>query len=223
MRCTKDKLTLKFKDPLPPLFNVDLPSQRYFSAGSKANLSCHASGIPRPVITWFKDGHRMPSFSVKQVRGHSILALDSVRLNDQGKYWCEANSTEGWNRSSSVSLTVLWKPVFRNHPQSTYAYVDARVATVTLSCEADGFPHPVIGWLNNNSSVINGTVVQNGSVSTLVLNFTKTTEQLQKYRCVASNSIGSTLSKEVTVTISFPGNKLHVRSPVGPLRHACIF
>ena len=47
----------------------------------------------------------MPSFSVKQVRGHSILALDSVRLNDQGKYWCEANSTEGWNRSSSVSLT----------------------------------------------------------------------------------------------------------------------
>ena len=120
-------------------------------------------------------------------------------------------------------FSVLWKPVFRNHPQSTYAYVDAGVATVTLSCEADGFPHPVIGWLNNNSSVINGTVVQNGSVSTLVLNFTKTTEQLQRYRCVASNSIGSTLSKEATVTISVPGNKLHVRSPVGPLRHACIF
>jgi len=92
-------------DPLPPYFNVDLPRQRNFSAGSTANLSCHASGIPRPVITWFKDGHRVPSFSVKEFKGHSILAFDSIRLNDQGKYWCEANSTEGWNRSSSVSLT----------------------------------------------------------------------------------------------------------------------
>ena len=111
-------------------------------------------------------------------------------------------------------FSVLWKPVFRIHPQSTSAYLDASVTTVTLSCEADGFPHPVIGWLKNNSSVINGTVIQNGSVSTLVLVFTKTTEQLQKYRCVANNSIGSTLSMEATVTISkrtpkIPGNKLH--------------
>ena len=81
-------------------------------------------------------------------------------------------------------------------------YLDASVVTVNLSCEANGFPHPVIGWLNNNSSVRNGTVVQNGSVSMLLLVFTKETEQLQKYRCVASNSIGSTLSKEATVTIS---------------------
>ena len=92
-------------DPLPPRFNLDLPSRINFSAGSKANLSCHASGIPRPVITWFKDGHRVPSLSVTEFKGYSILDFDSVRLNDQGKYWCEANSTEGWNRSSSVKLT----------------------------------------------------------------------------------------------------------------------
>jgi len=120
-------------------------------------------------------------------------------------------------------FSVLWKPVFRNHPQLTYSYLDANVATVTLSCKADGFPHPVIGWLNSNLSVTNGTAVQNGSVSTLILVFTETTEQLQKYRCVASNSMGSTLSKEVTVPISIPGKTLFVRSPVGPLPHACIF
>jgi len=118
-------------------------------------------------------------------------------------------------------FSVLWKPVFRNHPQSKYVYLDDSVVTVTLSCEAHGFPRPAIGWLNNSSSVINGTVVQNGSVWTLVLVFTKTTEQLQKYQCVASNSIGSTLSKEATVTISkrtptIQGNKLHVRSLVRP-------
>jgi len=91
----------------------------------------------------------------------------------------------------------------------TYAYLDEAVVTVILSCEADGFPHPVIGWLNSNLSVTNGTAVQNGSVSTLTLVFTETKEQLQKYRCVAINSIGSTLSKEVTVPIPIPGKKLY--------------
>ena len=69
---------------------------------------CYGSGVPRPVITWFKNGHRVPSFSVKEFKGHSLLTFDSVHLNDQGMYWCEANSTEGWNRSSSVSLTGKW-------------------------------------------------------------------------------------------------------------------
>ena len=71
-------------------------------------------------------------------------------------------------------------------------------------------------------------MVQNGSVSTLALVFTKATEQLQKYRCVASNSVGRTLSKEAKVTISkrtstIPGNKLHVSSAVGPLPLLSLF
>ena len=115
-------------------------------------------------------------------------------------------------------FSVLWKPVFRSHPRSRHAYLDTSVVTVNLSCEADGFPHPVIDWLDNNSSVRNGIVAHNGSVSTLLLVFTKEPEQLQKYRCVASNSIGSTLSKEATVTIAkrvpkSPGKKLHERLP----------
>ena len=97
--------TISTADPLPPHFNANLPSQRNFSAGSKANLSCDSSGVPRPVITWFKDGQRVPRFSVKQLKGHSILVFDSLRPNDQGRYWCEANSNEGWSKSSSVSLT----------------------------------------------------------------------------------------------------------------------
>ena len=47
----------------------------------------------------------MPSSSVRGVKGYSMLAFDSVHLNDQGEYWCEANSTEGWNRSSTANVT----------------------------------------------------------------------------------------------------------------------
>lgn len=112
-----------------------------------------------------------------------------------------------------IALLVLWKPVFRIHPQTTSAYLNAGVATVTLSCEADGVPRPVISWLRNNSTVMNGTVTQDGEISTLELVFTETTEQFQTYQCVANNSVGSTVSKVARVTISrrtprLPGNKL---------------
>ena len=91
-------------EPAPPLFKVDLPLNLNVSAGSKANLKCSASGIPRPVITWFKDGHRMTTSSVTGVKGYSVITFQSVRRNDTGKYWCEANSSEGWNKSSVVNL-----------------------------------------------------------------------------------------------------------------------
>ena len=58
---------------------------------------------------------------------------------------------------------------------------------------------------------MNGTTTQNGSTSTLVVVFTEATKQFQTYRCVANNSVGSTLSEEARVTISkrnpqIPGN-----------------
>ena len=96
-------------EPSPPRFKMDLPLQFNTSIGHKANLTCHVSGIPRPVITWFKDGSRVTRSLVRKFKGYSMLAFDSVRLNDQGKYWCEANSTEGWNRSSTANLTGISK------------------------------------------------------------------------------------------------------------------
>ena len=99
------------------------------------------------------------------------------------------------------TFSVAQKPVFSIHPKSISAYLDEGVAIVTLSCQARGAPRPVIGWLRNNSTVKNGIVIQNGSISTLKLVFTKTTEEPADYRCVASNSMGSTVSTGATVTI----------------------
>ena len=98
------KTWFSITEPSPPRFSDDQPREFNSSEGSKANLSCKASGIPPPVITWFKDGYRLQSSSVIGGKGYSILTFESVHLHDQGQYWCEANSTEGWNRSSSVNL-----------------------------------------------------------------------------------------------------------------------
>ena len=69
------------------------------------NFTCEALGIPKPAITWFKDGRRMPKEIIKQTEALSMLTIDSVEPQDQGQYWCEANSNEGWNRSDVANLT----------------------------------------------------------------------------------------------------------------------
>jgi len=87
---------------------------------------------------------------------------------------------------------------------------------VTLECAVDGFPRPVISWLENNSTVINETVNQNGSVSSLTLVFHKISEQALSYRCVARNSVGTTLSKEATLT--FPESSSSITNSSTPVQ-----
>ena len=74
------------------------------SAGSTVNLACEAKGIPRPAVTWYKDGGPVPRENISRVNEISLLTFESVGPHDQGEYWCEAQNAEGWNRSSRTSL-----------------------------------------------------------------------------------------------------------------------
>lgn len=98
---------------------------------------------------------------------------------------------------------VLWKPVFFTHPHRYIAHLNRDgFAAVTLSCEARGFPTPVISWLQDKTLLkSDSTVTQNGDTSSLTVVFTTETEQPLKYRCLANNSMGKTWSKEGEVTI----------------------
>ena len=98
---------------------------------------------------------------------------------------------------------VLWKPVFFIHPHRYIAHLNRDgFAAVTLSCEARGFPTPVISWLQDKTLLkSDSTVTQNGDTSSLTVVFTTETEQPLKYRCLANNSMGKTWSNEGEVTI----------------------
>ena len=109
-------------EPSSPRFEMDLPLQLNTSVGHKANLTCNSSGIPRPLITWFKEGSRVTRSLIRGFKGYSMLVFDFVRRNDQGKYWCEANNTEGWNRSSTTNLAGI-SNLQANFAQLTYFYL----------------------------------------------------------------------------------------------------
>ena len=74
-------------------------------AGSSLNLTCEATGLPRPAISWYKDGQPVTSRgSITRVNGISLLPLKNVQPHDQGEYWCEAENAEGWSRTSTTLL-----------------------------------------------------------------------------------------------------------------------
>ena len=85
---------------------VNSPKEMTISTGNKVKIRCEASGIPRPVIQWYKDGFPVPREKTTGMVGISSVTIESFTTADQGKYWCEARSTEGWNRSSSTRLSL---------------------------------------------------------------------------------------------------------------------
>jgi len=93
-------------EPTKPIFLIHPTSRENVPTGEKTSFSCGAFGIPRPVITWFKDNRSAPKDNrIQDTKALSVLTVDSVEPQDQGIYWCEANSDEGWNRSSIANLT----------------------------------------------------------------------------------------------------------------------
>ena len=95
-----------FTEKIPPVFTVNPPVQMLISSGGKASMNCKASGFPIPVITWFKDGIPVPRANTTGDKGLSILTLEFVKPVHQGKYWCEANNSDGWQRSLITKLSL---------------------------------------------------------------------------------------------------------------------
>ena len=98
-------LIVSIAEPSKPRFLNHPITRENIATGQKINFSCEALGIPRPVITWFKNNRSLARQRIKEIRALSVLTVDSVEPEDQGRYWCEANSDEGWNRSTIANLT----------------------------------------------------------------------------------------------------------------------
>ena len=89
-----------------------LPTLSDFIKGSLAILSCQASGIPKPKLTWSKNGHQnIPETHVKQEVDSKLLMFQSIQLEHSGVYTCTATNQFG-NASTSTNVTVIGKVTY---------------------------------------------------------------------------------------------------------------
>ena len=63
-------------------------------SGTNVSIDCSVSGVPKPEITWSRDGRVL----VKE----SLLIIDNVTSEDTGVYLCKAFNLEGEVAASSM-------------------------------------------------------------------------------------------------------------------------
>ncbi|XP_076872442.1 hemicentin-1 isoform X2 [Brachyhypopomus gauderio] len=188
-------------------------------------LTCEASGIPLPIITWLKDGQPVStSGSVRVISGGRSLRLMHAMVEDAGRYTCVVSNSAGEDRKN-FDLDVLVPPNILNGG----GVQDVRVKegqNSTLTCEVTGNPVPEVTWLKDGQAVGGGARLQVMSHGRFLHLSSAQVADTGRYSCVASNSAGDrsahfnlnvlvsptiagtgpedSSSEEVTVTLNSP-------------------
>ena len=78
------------------------------SRGSAVKFTCSARGLPRPIITWMKDGKAMRDLNAESSQSNdtSTLSIWNVQERHRGSYWCVASSS-GLNATSNKATLSL--------------------------------------------------------------------------------------------------------------------
>ena len=77
------------------------------SEGQASNVSCKATGVPKPKITWkFKDGDLPSGINVSTTDEGSILQTRNTTKGMEGDYKCTATNKAD-SADSSATVRVL--------------------------------------------------------------------------------------------------------------------
>ncbi|NXL89730.1 HMCN1 protein, partial [Alectura lathami] len=153
-------------------------------------LPCEATGTPRPIITWQKEGINIIT------TGNSYMVLPSGSLQiaksaseDAGTYTCVAQNPAG-TALGRIKLKVQVPPVIKSHPKEYVVPVDQ---PVTLQCEAEGYPGPEISWHKDGQEVAESMRRRILSTGALQIVFVQLGDA-GRYTCMAANLAGSSSS-----------------------------
>ena len=73
-----------------PQFTVKPPVEVVAVIGDTLKLNCSATGDPQPVISWKRQGAKLPVGRTQQING--ALIITHIEMNDAGNYICVATS-----------------------------------------------------------------------------------------------------------------------------------
>ncbi|XP_074526683.1 hemicentin-1 [Halichoeres trimaculatus] len=185
-----------------PLFS-EAPVDVTASVGENITLPCTARGVPQPTVTWRRqDGRQIPTWTDGRTKhlenGH--LLIQSVWLDDEGLYICEAQNQFGIIRTEArVSVTGLEPPLLAQGPPTVTTGIGQ---SLSIPCMLlDGIPLPERHWSQNGKPVqLNGRMFMRSDGSLYIERASP--EDAGTYVCTAVNVAGTmniTVSLEVQV------------------------
>ncbi|OXB56883.1 hypothetical protein ASZ78_013391 [Callipepla squamata] len=177
---------------------TELPGDVTLTKGEQLRLTCKATGIPVPKITWTFNNNIIPAH-YDDISGHSELVIERVSKDDSGTYACTAENTVGSVRAIGF-LYVKEPPVFRGdyHPSR----IEPLGGNAMLNCEVRGDPPPTIQWHKNGVGVRISKRIQQLDNGSLAI-YGTVNEDAGDYKCVATND-GGVVERSLTLTLHGP-------------------
>ncbi|XP_027421385.1 hemicentin-1 isoform X2 [Bos indicus x Bos taurus] len=192
---------LKILEP-PHINGSEEPIEMSVIVNNPLELTCMASGIPAPKITWMKDGRPLPQMDQMQtLGGGEVLRISSTQVEDTGRYTCLASSPAGDDdKEYLVRVHVPPNIAGTGEPQD---FTVLRNRQVTLECKSDAVPPPVITWLKNGERLQATPRIRILSGGRYLQINNADLGDTANYTCVASNIAGKT-TREFILTVNVP-------------------
>lgn len=196
----------KEKDGYPPRFNVPL-WDRHLPKNLPASIECHVDAKPLAEIVWIKNNVVINSCDEIEIRntkeGACLLRIARFTENDVGEYKCQAKNQYGIADTRS-NLTIEKQNINEDllpkqqTPKFNPGLEDKSLKfgeSLELTCCVIAMPIASIIWYKDGVPLRTNEHIKllynenNGECKLIINNVIN--EDASAYRCVASNSVGS--------------------------------
>ncbi|XP_078083679.1 hemicentin-1-like [Mustelus asterias] len=207
---------IQFTVHVPPSIADDSPEVTVIKMSS-VMLTCHVTGIPKPAVSWMKDGARMgnrgPGYKILPTGN---LEITTATLGHAGSYVCTARNDVGTARRHMM-LKVQEPPVIKPLPTTLETVVNKGVI---LHCESTGTPRPSITWQKEGLTISNAGKTTRAAPGVRLEIARATEEDSGIYMCISQNAAGTALGKTRLVVQVPPVIKAHNREYKATVDHS---
>ncbi|KAG7491279.1 hypothetical protein MATL_G00001630 [Megalops atlanticus] len=178
-----------------PKIDITPSSPVKVRAGEPIKLECHATGRPRPSVTWHRQGAGETGQS-SSTEAKAVVQVSAARSEDAGVYVCKAQNSEG-TAETKVEVRVEGGAQTATMPQASVLQAEmvaVEGSTVTLHCQATGSPTPTITWSKLRAPLPWQHRVSDGTLTLQSLG----RQDSGQYICNATNAAGAS---EATVQL----------------------
>ncbi|XP_050523342.1 obscurin isoform X47 [Daktulosphaira vitifoliae] len=189
---------------MPPQFIGALAKEVETFEGDYVSLSVRVEGDPAPQVKWyFNDELIIPEnthFKTNTEGDVHTLLICNITRQDSGKYTCEISNESGSNTSEG-KLFVKCPPIFKIPLKDTKTIEGD--TDVEFTVQLNAYPKPTVKWFREEEEITETTTeftcVEDGNNYKLIIKEAKT-KLSGKYKCRATNEIGS-YDSEATLTV----------------------
>eukprot|EP00118_Oscarella_pearsei_P016938 m.165733 g.165733 ORF g.165733 m.165733 type:complete len:5158 (+) comp38902_c0_seq1:154-15627(+) len=177
-------------------------------------LPCNATGIPPPVVSWFK-GHALLADSHKyQLFPNGTLQVNQLATGDESEYRCLAVNEAGTNEKN-ITLYVHFPPSIVTPPKDQVVIASDNAV---LRCVVTAHPEATITWRKDGFALVsNLRVAVSSDGQKLRIDDARPTDS-GEYSCLAENYVG-VVSESAVLRVNVPPRVVSTVNEVKVIRH----